>query len=59
MRDHSSVLFTLKFYALLAEELHQSEVSRLATAHIKIHQIPHVIFETFFKLYITLQCDET
>ena len=35
------------------------QVSRLATAHIKIHQIPHVIFETFFKLYITLQCHET
>ena len=39
------------------------QISRLATAHIKIHQIPHVIFGTksqfFFKLCITLQFHKT
>ena len=39
------------------------QIFHLATAPIKIHQIPHVIFGTkgnfFFKLYITLQCHET
>ena len=54
MRDHSSVLFRLKLYVL------KVQIFRLATACIKIHQIPHVIFGTksqfFFKLCITLQC---
>ena len=57
MRDHSSVLFRLKLYVL------KVQISRLATACIKIHQIPHVIFGTksqfFFKLCITLQFHET
>ena len=39
------------------------QISRLATARIKIHQISCVIFETksqfFFKLCITLQCHGT
>ena len=39
------------------------QISRLATARIKIYQIPHVIFGTkgqyFFKLCITLQSNET
>ena len=39
------------------------QISRLSTAPIKIHQIPHVIFGTkshfFFRLCITLQCHET
>ena len=38
-------------------------ISNFATARIKIHQIPQVIFGTksqfFFKLCITLQCHET
>ena len=42
MRDNSSVLFRLKFYMLLAYI--KVQISRLATARIKIHQILHVIF---------------
>ena len=53
------VLFRL--YVLLAKAVHQS--ANFATARIKIHQIPNVIFGTknqfLFKLCITLQCHET
>ena len=37
-------------------------IFRLSSTHVKIHQIPHVIFQTksqfFFKVWITLQCHE-
>ena len=62
-RDHSSVLFQLKFQMLWTKVSHQSENFRIAIARIKFHQIPHVIFGTksqfFLKLYITPQCHET
>ena len=62
MRDNSSVLFYLKLYMLLRKVAHQSANFRLATGHIKIHQILHVIFGTkesvFLQTLNTLQCRE-
>ena len=47
---------------LWAKIAHQTEISRLLSGWVKIHQIPHVIFETtsqfFFKLCATVQCHE-
>ena len=62
--QHSpSTFFQLKNYILLPKQPIKVTIFRLATARIKIHQIPHVIFGTksqfFFKLCITLQCHET
>ena len=38
------------------------QLFRLATARVKIHEIPHAIFQTisqlFFKVWITLKCPE-
>ena len=40
----------------------QSEIFRLLSGWVKIHQIPYVMFETasrfFLELFITLQCHE-
>ena len=48
---------------LWTKQAHQSAIFRLATAHMKINQIPYVIFQTtrefFFKYYITLQSHHT
>ena len=56
MRHNSPALFHLKLYVLWTKRAHQSANFRLATARIKIHLIPHVIFGTknqfFFKLCI-------
>ena len=65
MRDKFSVLFQLKLHMLLTKVANQSANFQIchATAHIKIHQIPHIVFgiksQFFFKLCITLQCHET
>ena len=38
------------------------QIFRLSTAGVKVHQIPHVIFQTknqfFFKVWISFQCHE-
>ena len=46
VRDNSSVLFHLKLYMLLTKGTHQSAncYQLLSTAHMKINQIPSVIF---------------
>ena len=40
----------------------KKQILKLSSTRIKIHQIPHVIFQTksqfFFKVWITLQCQE-
>ena len=46
MRDTPSVIFKLKLYMLFRNVAHQRVTFRLATGHIKIHQIPHAIFGT-------------
>ena len=62
MKDNSSVFFQLKPHMLWTKRAHRSEIFRLLSGRVKIHQIPHVIFETttqfFFKRSITLQCHE-
>ena len=62
MTVNYSLLFWFKNNIRLTKVAKQ-QIFRLATARIKIHQIPHVIFgiksQFFFKLCITLQCRET
>ena len=52
--------FQLKPHILWTKIAHWSESFGLLSGWVKIHQIPHVIFETasqfFFKLCIILQC---
>ena len=64
---HCSVSFLLCIYLsqtfiLWTKRAHRSEIFRLLSGWVKIHQIPYVMFETtnhfFFKLFITLQCHE-
>ena len=61
MRDNS-VFLLLKPCIVWAKRAHWKEIFSLLSSWVKIHQIPHVRFETtsqfFFKLYITLQCYE-
>ena len=46
MRDNSSVFFQLKPRIIWTKIAHRSEIFRLLSGWVKIHQIPHVIFET-------------
>ena len=46
MRDNSSVFFEPKPYILWTKRAHRSEIFRLLSGWVKIHQIPQVIFET-------------
>ena len=50
-------------YIVRTTTAHRSQIFRLLSGCVKIHQIPHVTFEStsqsFFKLCITLQCHET
>ena len=61
LTHNSSVHFWRKHNILSTKVAHQS--AYFQTSHFQIHQIPYVIFETksqfFFKLCITLQCQET
>ena len=54
--------FLLKPHILQTKIVHQSGIFGLLSGQVKIHKIPHVIFETtirfFFKFRITLQCHE-
>ena len=62
MKNNSSVFFLAQTSYTLDKIVHQSEIFGLLSGWVKLHQIPHVIFETtsqfFFKLCITLQCHE-
>ena len=62
MKDNSSVFAQLKPYILWTKRAHQSEMFRLLSRWVKIHQTPHFMLETtsqfFFKLCITLKCHE-
>ena len=40
IRDNSFVLFYLKLYMLSTKGIHQVQISRLLTAHMKFNQIP-------------------
>ena len=55
-------IFLSQTFILWTKRTHRSEISRLLSGWVKMHQIPYVIFETtsqfFFKLFITLQCHE-
>ena len=59
---NSSVFLQLKTCILWTKRAHLEEIFRLLGGWLKIHLIPHVIFETtrqlFFKLSITLWCNE-
>ena len=55
MEDNSSVFFQLKPHILWTKIAHWSNIFGLLSGWVRIHQIPHVIFETssqfFFKLF--------
>ena len=56
------LFFLSQTFIFWTKRAHRIEIFRLLSGWVKIHQIPHVIFETtsqfFFKLFITLQCHE-
>ena len=58
----SSLLFIFLYqtFILWTKRAYQSEIFRLLSGWVKIHQSPYVMFETtsqfFFKLFITLLC---
>ena len=58
MKDNSSAQTS----DILWTKIDKSEILGLLSGLVKIHKIPHVIFETtsqfFLKLRITLQCQE-
>ena len=59
MKDNSSAQTSDTLWTKID---HQSEILGLLSGLVKIHKIPHIIFETtsqfFLKLGITLQCQE-
>ena len=59
MEGNSSVFFLSETFILWTKRAHQSEIFKLLSGWVKIHQIPNVMFETisqfFFQLCITLQ----
>ena len=61
-RSFFSTFLAETLYAIDKSSMSKFKIFILAKAHIKIHQIPHVIFGTksqfFLKLCITLQCHE-
>ena len=62
MKDNSSVFLLLKHCILWTKRAHQKRIFRLLSGWVKIHQIPHVIFEItsqfFYNICITLQRHE-
>ena len=54
LQNKSSVFFLLKQYMISTKVGHQVQIFRLSAAPVKIHQIPHLIFQTksqfFFKV---------
>ena len=61
-RHNSSVFFQLKRYTISTKVAIKVQIFRLSAARVKVHQIPHVIFQTksqfFFKVWISFQCHE-
>ena len=61
-RHNSSVFFSSNITYFLQKQPIKVQIFRLSTARVKVHQIPHVIFQTksqfFFKVWIFLQCHE-
>ena len=59
---NSSEIFQLKHYILWTKRAHRSEIFRLFSSWVEIHQISHIILETksqfFFNLCITFQYHE-
>ena len=59
---HCSLYFLSQTLILWTKRAHRSEIFRLLSGWVKIHQIPYGMFETasqfFFTLFITLQCHE-
>ena len=55
-------IFLSQTFILWTKRAHRSEIFRLLSGWVKMHQIPYVMFETtsqfLFKLFITLQCHE-
>ena len=55
-------IFLFQTFILWTKRAHRSEIFRLSSGWVKMHQIPYVMFETtsqfFFELFITLQCHE-
>ena len=64
MKGNSSIFILAKPHILWTKIAHRREIFRPFRVLLKIHQIPHVKFESettsqfFFKLWITLQCHE-
>ena len=58
----SPLYFLSQTFILWRKTAHRSEIFKLLSGWVKIHQIPYVVFETtsqfFFKLFITLQYQE-
>ena len=56
-RHNSSVFFQQKIYILSTKKPIRVQIFRLSTAEVKVHRIPHAIFQTksqfFFKLFCT------
>ena len=62
LQRSSSVFFQLKQYIISTKVAHQVQIFRLSAARVKVHQNPHVIFQTksqfFFKVWISFQCHD-
>ena len=60
MKDNSSVLFQFKPYIFQTKRSHGCQIFKLLSKWVRIHQIPHVIFETTsqlsFRICATFQC---
>ena len=46
IKDKTSVFFLLKSHILQTETAHRSEIFGIQSSWVKIHKIPHVIFES-------------
>ena len=55
-------IFPKKTFLQLKHYIQRIDLTLLSTACVKIYQTPYIMFETtsqfFFKLFITLQCEE-
>ena len=58
-QHNCSLLLLLKHYIISTKVAHQVQIFRLSAVRVKVHQIPHVIFQTkcqfFFKVWISFQ----
>ena len=60
--ETTPLYFLAGTFVLWTKRARQSEIFRLLSGWVEIHQIPYVMFETtsqlFFKLYVTVKCHE-